>query len=58
MAAALSLTCGRGGALIGNILFGFLVDLNCFIPVVLFAALLLGKLALGAARSSTFRSSL
>ncbi|XP_035784664.1 synaptic vesicle glycoprotein 2B-like isoform X1 [Anopheles albimanus] len=43
MAAALSLTCGRGGALIGNILFGFLVDLNCFIPVVLFAALLLGS---------------
>ncbi|XP_052868506.1 synaptic vesicle glycoprotein 2B-like [Anopheles cruzii] len=43
MAAALSLTCGRGGALLGNILFGFLVDLNCSIPVVLFSAMLFGS---------------
>ena len=44
MAAALSLTFGRGGALIGNLLFGFLIDLNCVIPIVLFAAMLLGMI--------------
>uniref|UniRef100_A0A182J0Q5 Major facilitator superfamily (MFS) profile domain-containing protein n=1 Tax=Anopheles atroparvus TaxID=41427 RepID=A0A182J0Q5_ANOAO len=43
MAAALSLTFGRGGALLGNILFGFLVDLNCFIPVALFSMMLFGS---------------
>ncbi|XP_049821483.1 synaptic vesicle glycoprotein 2B-like isoform X3 [Aethina tumida] len=43
MAAALSLTFGRGGALIGNLLFGFLIDLNCVVPIVLFASMLLGS---------------
>jgi VNT family MFS transporter (synaptic vesicle glycoprotein 2) len=43
MAAALSLTFGRGGALVGNLLFGFLIDLNCVVPIVLFAAMLLGS---------------
>lgn len=43
MAAALSLTFGRGGALVGNLLFGFLIDLNCVVPIVLFAIMLLGK---------------
>jgi hypothetical protein len=43
MAAALSLTFGRGGALVGNLLFGFLIDLNCVVPIVLFAAMLLGN---------------
>lgn len=46
MAAALSLTFGRGGALIGNLVFGFLIDLNCVIPIVLFASMLFGKLLL------------
>ncbi|XP_077297018.1 synaptic vesicle glycoprotein 2B-like [Arctopsyche grandis] len=40
MAAALSLTAGRGGGLIGNLVFGYLVDLNCVIPIALFAAML------------------
>ncbi|XP_055324513.1 synaptic vesicle glycoprotein 2C-like [Sitodiplosis mosellana] len=40
MAAALSLTFGRGGALIGNLIFGFLIDLNCVIPIVLFSTML------------------
>ncbi|KAJ6639965.1 Synaptic vesicle glycoprotein 2B, partial [Pseudolycoriella hygida] len=40
MAAALSLTFGRGGALIGNLVFGFLIDLNCVVPIVLFSAML------------------
>lgn len=43
MAAALSLTFGRGGALLGNLIFGFLIDLNCVVPIVLFAAMLLSK---------------
>lgn len=43
MAAALSLTFGRGGALIGNLIFGFLIDLNCVVPIVLFAAMLFSK---------------
>lgn len=43
MAAALSLTFGRGGALLGNLLFGFLIDLNCVVPIVLFSAMLLSK---------------
>uniref|UniRef100_A0A1B0CZJ6 Major facilitator superfamily (MFS) profile domain-containing protein n=1 Tax=Phlebotomus papatasi TaxID=29031 RepID=A0A1B0CZJ6_PHLPP len=40
MAAALSLTFGRGGALLGNLLFGFLIDLNCVVPIVLFSSML------------------
>ncbi|XP_062552077.1 synaptic vesicle glycoprotein 2C-like [Armigeres subalbatus] len=40
MAAALSLTFGRGGALIGNLLFGYLIDLNCVVPVVIFSIML------------------
>lgn len=43
MAAALSLTFGRGGALMGNLIFGFLIDLNCVVPIVLFASMLFGE---------------
>ncbi|XP_066246103.1 synaptic vesicle glycoprotein 2B-like isoform X2 [Euwallacea similis] len=43
MAAALSLTFGRGGALLGNLLFGFLIDLNCVVPIVIFAVMLFGS---------------
>jgi MFS transporter, VNT family, synaptic vesicle glycoprotein 2 len=43
MAAALSLTFGRGGALMGNLLFGFLIDLNCVVPIVVFAVMLLSE---------------
>ncbi|KAJ8946604.1 hypothetical protein NQ318_007204 [Aromia moschata] len=43
MAAALSLTFGRGGALLGNLIFGFLIDLNCVVPIALFASMLLGE---------------
>ncbi|XP_058445602.1 synaptic vesicle glycoprotein 2C-like [Malaya genurostris] len=41
MAAALSLTFGRGGALIGNLLFGYLIDLNCIVPIIIFSVMLL-----------------
>ncbi|XP_018369030.1 PREDICTED: synaptic vesicle glycoprotein 2B-like [Trachymyrmex cornetzi] len=40
MAAALSLTMGRLGALVGNLVFGYLIDLACVIPIILFAAFL------------------
>nr|CAD7427865.1 unnamed protein product [Timema monikensis] len=43
MAAALSLTFGRAGALIGSLVFGYLIDLNCLVPILLFTALLLGS---------------
>lgn len=43
MAAALALTFGRGGALMGNLLFGFLIDLNCVVPIVVFGAMLFGE---------------
>ncbi|KAF5302437.1 hypothetical protein FQR65_LT08526 [Abscondita terminalis] len=43
MAAALSLTFGRGGALIGNLVFGFLIDLNCIVPIALFSIMLFGS---------------
>uniref|UniRef100_A0A1I8PCK4 Major facilitator superfamily (MFS) profile domain-containing protein n=2 Tax=Stomoxys calcitrans TaxID=35570 RepID=A0A1I8PCK4_STOCA len=41
MAAAMSMTFGRSGALLGNLIFGFLIDLNCIIPIVVFSAMLL-----------------
>lgn len=44
MAAALSLTMGRLGALVGNLVFGYLIDLACVIPIILFAAFLFGKI--------------
>ena len=44
MAAALSLTAGRGGGLIGNLSFGYLIDINCVIPIVVFSAFLFSKL--------------
>ncbi|GJQ74263.1 hypothetical protein Trydic_g19164 [Trypoxylus dichotomus] len=43
MAAALSLTFGRGGALLGNLLFGMLIDEVCVVPIVLFGGLLVGS---------------
>lgn len=46
MAAALSLTFGRGGALVGNLLFGYLIDLNCVVPIVMFSILLFSKFLL------------
>ncbi|XP_036143311.1 synaptic vesicle glycoprotein 2B [Monomorium pharaonis] len=40
MAMALSLTVSRLGALIGNLVFGYLIDLACVIPIILFAVFL------------------
>ncbi|XP_075147400.1 synaptic vesicle glycoprotein 2C-like isoform X2 [Haematobia irritans] len=41
MAAAMSMTFGRSGALLGNLIFGFLIDLNCIIPIIVFSLMLL-----------------
>lgn len=35
-----------GGALVGNLLFGFLIDLNCIVPIAIFSALLFSKFML------------
>lgn len=43
MAAALSLTAGRGGGLIGNLSFGYLIDINCIVPIVVFSSFLFSK---------------
>lgn len=32
-----------GGALLGNLLFGFLIDLNCIVPIIVFSAMLFSK---------------
>uniref|UniRef100_A0A1A9ZZ58 Major facilitator superfamily (MFS) profile domain-containing protein n=1 Tax=Glossina pallidipes TaxID=7398 RepID=A0A1A9ZZ58_GLOPL len=40
MAAAMSMTFGRSGALLGNLIFGFLIDFNCIIPIIIFSAML------------------
>ncbi|XP_012266805.1 synaptic vesicle glycoprotein 2C-like [Athalia rosae] len=40
MAAALSLTMGRLGSLIGNLVFGYLIDLACVVPIILFSGFL------------------
>ena len=42
MATALSLTFGRSGALLGNLLIGFLIDLNCVVPIFVFSTTLTG----------------
>uniref|UniRef100_T1HJP6 MFS domain-containing protein n=2 Tax=Rhodnius prolixus TaxID=13249 RepID=T1HJP6_RHOPR len=40
MASGLSLCFGRMGALTGNLVFGYLIDLNCAIPIVMISACL------------------
>lgn len=43
MGAALALSVGRAGALSGSLLFGFLIDLNCFVPIVIFASIMMAS---------------
>lgn len=57
MAAALSLTMGRLGALVGNLVFGYLIDLACVVPIALFAAFLFGKTFPDSNMSSNFQIS-
>lgn len=41
MATSLALTFGRSGAVLGNMIFGQLIDINCAAPIAIFAAMLL-----------------
>lgn len=41
MATSLSLTVGRVGAVLGNLMFGYLIDIHCVIPIVIFSASLM-----------------
>ncbi|CAG9765156.1 unnamed protein product [Ceutorhynchus assimilis] len=41
IALTITATCGRFGAIFGNILFGALIDVNCVIPIYLFGFLLI-----------------
>lgn len=43
VALALTVTSGRIGAILGNIVFGLLIDLNCIVPIYTFGFLLIGK---------------
>lgn len=42
-AMSLTVTCGRIGAIVGNVIFGLTIDLNCIIPIYTFGALLISK---------------
>ncbi|KAJ8977736.1 hypothetical protein NQ317_019411 [Molorchus minor] len=43
IALSTTATCGRLGAIFGNVAFGFLIDINCVIPIYLFAFLLIAS---------------
>ncbi|VVC99938.1 unnamed protein product [Leptidea sinapis] len=40
-AMAVTVTCGRVGAIVGNVIFGALVDQHCIVPIYMFGALLI-----------------
>ncbi|CAH2085894.1 unnamed protein product [Euphydryas editha] len=40
-AMAVTVTCGRVGAIVGNVVFGALVDQHCVVPIYMFGALLI-----------------
>lgn len=42
-AMSLTVTCGRIGAIVGNVVFGALIDFNCVIPIYTFGTLLISK---------------
>ncbi|XP_063706123.1 synaptic vesicle glycoprotein 2C-like [Culicoides brevitarsis] len=41
MATSLALTVGRVGAVLGNMMFGYLIDIHCFVPIIIFATSLM-----------------
>lgn len=43
IALALTVTSGRLGAILGNVIFGWLVDLNCGVPIYTFGMLLISS---------------
>lgn len=42
VATGMTISIGRIGALLGNLSFGYLIDLNCIVPIAMFAAMLFG----------------
>ncbi|GBP59844.1 hypothetical protein EVAR_40228_1 [Eumeta japonica] len=38
---AVTVMCGRVGAIVGNVVFGALVDLHCVVPIYIFGTLLI-----------------
>lgn len=40
---AITMAAARLGAILGNIVFGLIVDVNCAIPILLVSGLLIGK---------------
>ena len=38
---AVSLAAGRAGAILGQLAFGYLIDVNCAVPIILVASLLI-----------------
>ena len=43
MASALTIGSGRLGALLGNLAFGYLIDFDCIVPILLCAMVLYGE---------------
>lgn len=43
-AMAVTVMCGRVGAIVGNVIFGALVDQHCVVPIYMFGTLLICKL--------------
>ena len=42
-AMAVTVMCGRVGAIVGNVAFGALVDQHCVVPIYMFGALLISE---------------
>lgn len=40
---AVTVMCGRIGAIVGNVIFGALVDEHCVVPIYMFGTLLISK---------------
>ena len=55
---AITLAASRFGAIMGNVLFGYLVESNCAIPLVSVSALLISGGLLGILLPNTTRQSL
>lgn len=40
---AVTVMCGRIGAIVGNVIFGALVDEHCVVPIYMFGTLLISE---------------
>ena len=55
---AVTLTIARLGAILGNVVFGYLIELSCAIPILLVASLLLSGGLLGLKLPNTSNTAL